>query len=377
MKPWLQTIDLRKSYGKHIAVDDVSLDIHQGELFTFLGPSGAGKSTVFNCIAGLITPDHGKVLMAGEDITNLPANERNVGMVFQDFSLFPSMTVRQNIAFPLEAKKKRGIINIIQSAITPSYTKENNKQIDDVLSLVRLEKYADKKPYQLSGGEQQRVALARALVFNPRLLCLDEPLGSLDKNLRYDMQLEIRSLQKRLRKTMLYVTHDQSEAFMISDRIAIVNYGRIEQIGTPEELYFRPANDFIALFLGECNIFPIKEKAIVAGGYSITTEMGTQFYSLSDAISGKHVIGIRPERLIVSSKDNGFGRSLKGRICNIIFNGGHNRLEIDVHTGERMIAISPTDHSPHFTKGDDVYLDYTPESILVLPKKIYQTHASV
>lgn len=367
MNPWLQTINLKKSYGNRPIVNGVNLEIAEGEIFTFLGPSGAGKSTLFNCIAGLIYPDEGKVLVAGEDITRLPANERNIGMVFQDFSLFPSMTIQQNIAFPLEAKNKRGLLDIIGGAFISGDDDEINRKVKEVLSLVKLEKHAGKKPRQLSGGEQQRVALARALVFNPRLLCLDEPLGSLDKNLRYEMQIEIRSLQKKLGKTMLYVTHDQSEAFMISDRIAIVNHGQIEQIGKPEELYFKPANDFVALFLGECNTFAIKRQEKLTDAYRLTTIGGTEFVSLSPAHIDQHVIGIRPECLQVSQEPSS-ARALKGRVTGVTFNGGHNRLDIELATGAHVIALEPTAGNGHaYAINETSYIDYDLESILILP----------
>ncbi|MGE0802039.1 MAG: ABC transporter ATP-binding protein, partial [Lautropia sp.] len=227
--------DLRKVYGPVVAVDDVSLDVRRGEFLTLLGPSGSGKTTVLGIIAGLIAPTRGTLRLSGEDVTDLPSNLRNIGVVFQSYALFPHMTVAENIAFPLKMHKVPGA--------------EIPARVAQMLQTVQLGDLGDRRPAQLSGGQQQRVALARALVFKPTVLLMDEPLSALDRKLRQQMQLEIKQLQRALALTIVCVTHDQEEALAVSDRIAVMNRGRIEQIGAPEQLYERPSNHFVADFL--------------------------------------------------------------------------------------------------------------------------------
>ena len=231
--------DLRKSFGSVAAVDHVSLTIERGEFVTLLGPSGSGKTTTLMMIAGFEYPTSGDILIGGESVVSMPPSKRNIGMVFQNYSLFPHMTVFENIAFPLRMRK-------VQES-------EIRKKVMKALELVQLHDYPSRYPRQLSGGQQQRIALARALVFDPPILLMDEPLGALDKNLREYMQLEIKSIQRQLKITTIYVTHDQQEALTMSDRIAVMNHGRIEQVGSPEEVYEKPCNRFVAGFVGESN----------------------------------------------------------------------------------------------------------------------------
>src|SRR6185436_3552786 len=236
-------IELRgvtKRYGKERVVDAVSALIQPGEFFSLLGPSGSGKTTTLLMIAGFAAVDEGSILVDGADIGAIPPQRRGFGMVFQNYAIFPHLNVYENVAFPLRARDLGDA--------------EIRERVDSALELVRLERFADRFARQLSGGQQQRVAIARAIVFHPSVVLMDEPLGALDKNLRYQMQVEIKEIQQRLGMTVVYVTHDQEEAMNMSDRIAIMNRGRIEQVGMPSEVYERPANAFVGRFLGEANI---------------------------------------------------------------------------------------------------------------------------
>jgi len=230
---------LTKKFGKVVAVDEISLHVDEGEFLTLLGPSGSGKTTTLMMIAGFELPTAGKIFIRGKDVMMIPPHERNIGMVFQNYALFPHMMVFNNVAFPLKMRKLS--------------RKEITQRVGRVLEIVKLPGFENRLPRQLSGGQQQRVALARALVYDPPLLLMDEPLGALDKKLREHMQIEIRNLQRELRITSLYVTHDQQEALTMSDRVAVFDQGKIQQVGTPDELYEKPSNPFVADFIGESN----------------------------------------------------------------------------------------------------------------------------
>jgi spermidine/putrescine transport system ATP-binding protein len=239
-RPIVSIDGISKSFGSAVALQRLDLDIAEGEFVTFLGPSGCGKSTTLRILGGFERPDTGRVLLEGKDVTPLPPDRRNVNMVFQDYALFPHMTVRQNMAFGLELKA------MSRKAI--------DARLDELMAFLELVDYGDRYPGQLSGGQRQRVALARALAPDPALLLLDEPLGALDAKLRGQVQQELKSIQRRTRKTFFFVTHDQEEALTMSDRIVVMNAGRVEQDGTPEELYYHPANRFVAEFVGETNL---------------------------------------------------------------------------------------------------------------------------
>jgi len=238
--PDVRVTALRKSYGPVVAVGGVDLEIGRGEFFTMLGPSGSGKTTTLRMIAGFERPDAGSIELAGQDVSSLPPFDRDVNTVFQDYALFPHMTVQQNVEYGLRVKK------------VPK--DERRLKATEALAMVRLEGYGDRKPAQLSGGQRQRVALARAIVNAPRALLLDEPLGALDLKLRQELQIELKQIQQELGMTFIYVTHDQEEALTMSDRIAVFNQGQIEQIGTPAEMYEHPATQFVAGFIGTSNI---------------------------------------------------------------------------------------------------------------------------
>ncbi|SDI72057.1 ABC transporter ATP-binding protein [Pseudomonas panipatensis] len=236
--------NLNKHYGDFTAVDNLSLDIQEGEFLTFLGSSGSGKSTTLSMLAGFETPSSGEILVDGKSLVNVPPHKRDIGMVFQRYSLFPHLDVRDNIGFPLSIRKRD--------------PKERERQVDAMLRLVQLESFAHRRPAQLSGGQQQRVAIARALVYEPRILLMDEPLGALDKKLREDLQDELRHLHRRLGITIVYVTHDQEEAMRLSQRIAIFSHGKIVGLGSGYDLYQDPPNAFVASFLGNSNFIKVK-----------------------------------------------------------------------------------------------------------------------
>jgi putative spermidine/putrescine transport system ATP-binding protein len=238
--PAVRLLGARKTYGEVVAVDGIDLEIAEDEFFTMLGPSGSGKTTCLRLIAGFERPDGGSIELAGRDVSGLPPHERDVNTVFQDYALFPHMSVGDNVAYGLKVKKVSG--------------DERRRRVAEALGMVRLEGYEDRRPGQLSGGQRQRVALARALVNRPSVLLLDEPLGALDLKLRQQMQHELRTLQQEVHITFVYVTHDQEEALTMSDRLAVFNDGRIEQVGVPAEVYEHPANEFVAGFVGVSNI---------------------------------------------------------------------------------------------------------------------------
>src|SRR3954466_13327655 len=249
--PDIRLVGVRKLYGDVVAVDGVDLEIRSGEFFTLLGPSGSGKTTCLRMIAGFERPDEGRIELAGEDVSRLPPAERDVNTVFQDYALFPHMSVGDNVAYGLKVKK-------VAKA-------ERAQRVDEALKMVRLDGYGDRRPSQLSGGQRQRVALARALVNRPRVLLLDEPLGALDLKLREQMQVELKAIQAQVGITFVFVTHDQAEALTMSDRVAVFNHGRIEQVGTPSAIYERPATAFVAGFVGPSNLLPPEVAAELVG----------------------------------------------------------------------------------------------------------------
>jgi len=284
-KPLVSLRNLNKHYGDFAAVDNISLDIKDGEFLTFLGSSGSGKSTTLSMLAGFETPSSGEILVNGQSLVNVPPHKRDIGMVFQRYSLFPHLSVRDNIAFPLAIRKLAAA--------------ERDKRVDAMLKLVQLEQFAHRRPSQLSGGQQQRVAIARALVYEPRILLMDEPLGALDKKLREDLQDELRQLHRRLGITIVYVTHDQEEAMRLSQRIAIFSHGKIVGLGSGYDLYQNPPNAFVASFLGNSNFLKLKAQGNAAASFegqplSIRLTAGLQ--------TGQDVLlMVRPEKALALS----------------------------------------------------------------------------
>jgi putative spermidine/putrescine transport system ATP-binding protein len=348
----LSILDATKVYRESVAVDHISLDVAAGEFLTMLGSSGSGKTTTLNAIAGFIRLTSGRILLDGQEIERLPSYKRNIGVVFQHYALFPHMTVRKNIAFPLEQRK-------LPKA-------EMERLIDEALAMVRLEGYADRYPRQLSGGQQQRVALARALVFKPRLLLMDEPLGALDKKLREWLQLEIKRIHRELGVTFIYVTHDQEEALVLSDRIAVMSNGRIEQVGSAVELYERPATQFVAEFIGESNVF---RGSVAAGGgtASVTTRNGSTLRVAGDprGTGTEGALIVRPERIRVL-RDGGAANLLEGRVAQTIYLGSSRKLTVETKEGVVVVRESVGEMSSA-RDGDSVRLGWEAGDGVLVP----------
>jgi putative spermidine/putrescine transport system ATP-binding protein len=311
----MSALDIRiqnvsKHYGPVTALNDVSLEVKQGEFVTLLGPSGSGKTTLLMVVAGFTTPDTGSVSIGQADITRMPPHRRGIGVVFQNYALFPHMTVGENIAFPLRMRH-------IPRA-------KRRRMVEHSIDVVRLHGMADRMPAQLSGGQKQRVALARAMVFNPPVLLMDEPLSALDKKLREHMQIELKDLQKRLGITVLYVTHDQQEALTLSSRIAIINQGRVEQFDRSAHIYDTPANRFVAEFIGETNLFP--SMALEAIGRLTAARMAGGGETTARACplpqpGQEGYLSVRPEKIAVVNGNAADFCTIKGRLENIIHQG--------------------------------------------------------
>ena len=292
------------------AVDDFNLEVKRGEFVTFLGPSGCGKTTTLRMIAGFEMPTSGEILLNGEDISQLPANKRPINTVFQRYALFPHMNIYDNIAFGLKLKK------------LPK--EEIRKKVKRVLDIVDLEGFENRKISTLSGGQQQRIAIARALVNEPEILMLDEPLGALDLKMRQEMQIELKHMHDELGITFIYVTHDQEEALTMSDKIVVLSEGRIQQIGTPEDIYNEPQNAFVADFIGESNIF----KGIMTGHMKVRF-CGGEFIGMDDVAEGTLVdVVVRPEDVIITKPEDGI---VEGEVVSVIFKGMH--YEVSVESG--------------------------------------------
>jgi putative spermidine/putrescine transport system ATP-binding protein len=324
----LELHDLGKSYGGLKVLGGVNLNVAPGEFVTFLGPSGSGKTTTLNLIAGFADPDAGgRMQLDGRSLDRVPAHKRDIGVVFQNYALFPHMTVRENIAFPLKQRRPR------PDAATIA------QKVDRVLALVHLGAYGDRRPDQLSGGQQQRVALARAVVFEPKLLLLDEPLGALDKRLRESLQLELRRIHRELGVTIIFVTHDQDEALTLSDRIVVFREGAVEQIGTPAELYDTPGSEFVATFLGDSNIFA----GTVLAGTFVQTIPEARFAPLSGAPDGPVKIMVRPENVTVSPDGAGAANAVPVTIEDVVYSGATLRVGGTDALGRHLIARTRAD----------------------------------
>jgi putative spermidine/putrescine transport system ATP-binding protein len=322
------TIEIRnvvKRYADEVALDDVSLHVRAGEFITLLGSSGSGKSTLLNIVAGFIDPTGGSVAVDGHDLTRVPPHKRDLGMVFQHYALFPHLTVQDNVAFPLRRRR------VPKPALAA--------RVAEALAVVELGHLARRRPSELSGGQQQRVALARAIVFRPRVLLMDEPLGALDKRLRQQLQLEMKRLHSELGTTFVFVTHDQEEALAMSDRIALLRDGRIVQVGTPEELYERPSCRYTAEFLGESNIF----RGRYDGAAFVDGATGARFFAPQDG-KGAAALVVRPEHLGVRppGEPAPSGHNvLDGVIRDVVYLGSDRRVEITLRDGRHLVARAP------------------------------------
>jgi putative spermidine/putrescine transport system ATP-binding protein len=337
-RPALVVRDLRKSFGDATAVDGVDLEVRRGEFVTLLGPSGSGKTTTLRMVAGFMAPSGGSIEIDGSDMTRVPPYRRDVGMVFQNYALFPHMTAAQNIAFPLQMRR----------TARPEIT----RRVADALALVKLEKFGDRYPRQLSGGQQQRIALARAVVFEPQLLLMDEPLGALDRKLREALQLEILHVSRQLGATVLYVTHDQEEALVMSDRIAIFSAGRIEQLGSGEDLYDRPVSLFVADFIGESNILRGRYEGDDSGAGWVAR--GASRWRVGPAAAQRSALAtgaaaalvVRPERIRIVADDAGVpggANAVEATVADALYLGSDRKYGLTLSDGQRAAVREQRD----------------------------------
>ncbi|GLR82616.1 ABC transporter ATP-binding protein (plasmid) [Azospirillum oryzae] len=338
---------LAKRYGDFVALAPTDLVVADGEFLTLLGPSGSGKTTLLSLLAGLVPPDEGSVRIGSQDVTYAPPYERDIGVVFQNYALFPHMTVEENIAFPLKMRK-------VAAA-------EAKRRAGEALEMVHLPHIAGRYPRELSGGQQQRVALARCMVYKPSIILMDEPLGALDKKLREHMQLEIKRLHRELGTTVVYVTHDQEEAMTMSDRICLMNAGRIEQLGTPADLYFRPRSLFVADFLGESNILPAALRG--RSGDEVEIGLGTlgvpgrALANGNDLPPGSEVrVMVRPQNLTVARGAGNAVGGLQGRVSEVMVTGSLTKVYMEPLDGKLppLVAAFPTRNETDAVRIDDV-----------------------
>lgn len=348
---------VRKNYGDTEVLANIDLELTAGEFLTILGPSGSGKTTLLKIVAGFEQEDDGEILLDETDIAGMDPALRNIGMVFQNYALFPHMTVTENVAFPLRMRR--------------TAKAEINRRVIEALELVKLGDLGNRLPKQLSGGQQQRVALARAVVFRPALLLLDEPFGALDRKLREEMQLEVRSLQRQLGLTTLFITHDQEEALVMSDRIGIIDRGKLEQVGSPSSIYETPASEFVAKFIGESNILTgvVEADACdyairIAPGFSVRTQGALRPEHL-----GKHArVLVRPERILPEGRpDGGQFNEISARIVELIYIGTAIKCRLRTESGAELLARFPVgpDSRP-YSVGDMLSLVFRPEDTRVI-----------
>ena len=344
---------LCKSFGSFTALDSVSIDVRPGEFLTLLGPSGSGKTTLLNIVAGFIRPDAGSLWFSGEDVTQRPVHERGLGMVFQNYALFPHKSVYENIAFPLRVRKLG--------------KDEIAERVNGVLDLVQMSGLGGRSISTLSGGQRQRVALARAVVFSPRIVLMDEPLSALDKNLREQMQVEIRHLHEKIRATTIYVTHDQREALTMSDRIAVMNKGRIEQCDTPDRIYENPASRFVAGFIGETTLVPV----VAASPTQVQLPGGSVLSVTSPLPEGPELhVALRAERLLLPSEYGKGCNRIPAKLSDVIYQGDSLLLLAEI-AGGHCISIRKTLRGgpvPRgFAAGQAIELGLAPEATIVVP----------
>jgi putative spermidine/putrescine transport system ATP-binding protein len=322
---------VRKTYGDVVAVDGVDLEVRRGEFFTMLGPSGSGKTTCLRMVAGFVRPDEGRVELGGQDVTGLPPHERDVNTVFQDYALFPHMSVGENVEYGLKVKKRPAA--------------ERRERVAQALALVRLEEFGKRRPNQLSGGQRQRVALARALVNRPRVLLLDEPLGALDLKLRQQLQVELKRIQKEVGITFVYVTHDQDEALSMSDRIAVMDRGRVIQVGSPHDVYDQPKSDFVAGFVGVSNLLELEVQSV--DGDTAELRLGPRDRVIAD-LKGKGapgataIVTIRPERIALKEGSESVGDAechASGVVKESLYAGPTSRFVVELDGGGELMVL--------------------------------------
>jgi putative spermidine/putrescine transport system ATP-binding protein len=349
---FLEISQLNKVFSQHTAVHDFSLAAEQGEFITFLGPSGCGKTTILRMLAGFETPTHGSIRFDGEDVTQLPTNRRKLGMVFQSYALFPNMTVADNIGFGLKVAK-----------MAPE---QIHARVEEMLALIKLTSLRERYPWQLSGGQQQRVALARALANKPKLLLLDEPLSALDAKIRVSLREEIRALQRELGITSIFVTHDQEEALSISDRIVVLNEGRVEQIGTPSEVYNFPSTRFVASFVGTLNLLSGTVIDVAGGSIDVAGQNLTTSNAMLGCVAGqKRTLAIRPEAIVLEVPQAG-RNSLSGVVDEVNFLGAIVRIRVRVQSEAVSLDVFNDPNHTWPGRGAVVALGFSHESLLVL-----------
>ena len=358
-KAFVKFDKIDKSYdGEVLVVKNLNLDIAKGEFVTMLGPSGSGKTTTLMMLAGFETPTNGEIYLQEKPISKIPPYEREIGMVFQNYALFPHMTVQENLSFPLEVRK-----------ISKSDVKDKVKK---ALDMVELGDFGTRFPAQLSGGQQQRVALSRALVFEPRLVLMDEPLGALDKNLREQMQYEIKHIHERIGITVVYVTHDQSEALTMSNRIAVFNDGVVQQLSTPDILYENPENSFVAQFIGENNRMTGTVKELNGNYCNVDLDGGGSVRALKinvDSVGEKTQLSVRPERVAVDSSSNTSENVFTGVVKELIYLGDHIRARLDVCGNDEFIVKIPNEGNIQLEEGKSINLSWSPDDIRALDHK--------
>lgn len=355
--PMVRFENVQKSYdGKTLVVKNLDVDIAKGEFLTMLGPSGSGKTTSLMMLAGFEPATHGEIYLNGNPINNVPPNKRGIGMVFQNYALFPHMTVAENLAFPLKVRKMPDA--------------EIDKKVKHILELVELPEFGQRRPAQLSGGQQQRVAVARALVFEPELVLMDEPLGALDKQLREQMQYEIKHIHENLGVTVVYVTHDQSEALTMSDRIAVFDDGVIQQLSSPNELYEKPQNSFVAQFIGENN--RINGEITEVNGNVCTVKLTTGELVTADkivdgGIGTNTTLSIRPERVELEPEAGSVPATIPGTIEELIYLGDHIRVRMSVAgTDEFIVKVRNRAGRKNLQAGQQTTVGWSPEDCRAL-----------
>jgi putative spermidine/putrescine transport system ATP-binding protein len=357
MDALVEFVGVQKSYdGEILVVKDLNLKVARGEFLTMLGPSGSGKTTVLMMVAGFETATHGDILLDKVPINNVPPHKRGIGMVFQNYALFPHMTVFENLAFPLQVRRMGKA--------------EVESKVQRALDMVRLGEFGHRRPGQLSGGQQQRVAVARALVFEPMLVLMDEPLGALDKNLREEMQYEIKHIHEELGVTMIYVTHDQSEALTMSNRIAVFDDGVIQQLATPDSLYEKPENAFVAGFIGENN--RLMGKVTKMNGQSCTVEVdaGGSIQALAinvDRVGTRTTLSLRPERVTINPAEGSCPNVFDAKVEELIYLGDHMRTRVSVCGHDDFIVKVPNSSgNVNLTPGETVKVGWMAEDCRAL-----------
>tara|TARA_B100000676_G_scaffold157370_1_gene155097 strand:- start:25 stop:1125 length:1101 start_codon:yes stop_codon:yes gene_type:complete len=349
--------EVQKSYdGENLVVKDLNLGVERGEFMTMLGPSGSGKTTCLMMLAGFETATSGEIMLDGTGINNVPPWKRDIGIVFQNYALFPHMTVRENLAYPLEVRK------VPKNEITD--------RVEKALGMVQLSGFAGRRPGQLSGGQQQRVAVARALVFEPKLVLMDEPLGALDKQLREQMQYEIKHIHENLGVTVVYVTHDQSEALTMSNRVCVFDDGVVQQVAPPDVLYEQPQNAFVAQFIGENNTFLGTVRESHADRCVVELRTGEVLKALTvnvDGVGSQTTLSLRPERVTINPEAGSCDNQVQGDVKELIYLGDHIRARLELCGNDQFIVKVPNAaHHSHLTEGESVSVGWLSEDCRAL-----------